>query len=190
MALTASKAEKETTRTLSRARNKRGFTLIELSVVIIVLALIAATVLPRLSTLESSREYRDFRLAVRRLGLEAREQAISRGLPTSVTFDESEQTLNIVIDSDGEETTLRTVEVVEGVEPARFAADNAETNASEWKLTFYPDGRSDGGGIDFESNGDLFTLYAEKSGSVHFADGEMPDLTSEQWPAGEYEHRI
>jgi hypothetical protein len=158
--------------------------------VIIVLALIATTVLPRLAAIESSREYRDFRLAVRRTGVEARELAISRGIPTSVTFDDSEQTLNIVAEAEGEETTLRSVRVVEGVTAARFAAGDAETNASEWRLTFYPDGRSDGGGIDFESNGDLFTLYAEKSGAVHFADGEMPDLTSEQWPAGEYEHRI
>lgn len=158
---------------------------------IVILVLIAATVYVRLAAVESSRAYRDFRLAVRRLGTEAREEAIRRKQIASVGYDESSTQLTLVLEGeDQEETVLRSTDVAEGVEATRFTAGEAESNAAEWRLRFYPDGRSDGGGIEFDSGGQVFCLYAEKSGTVHFDDGNLPDLQEERWPAGEYERRL
>jgi prepilin-type N-terminal cleavage/methylation domain-containing protein len=173
-----------------RARIKRGFTLIELSVVIVILVLMSATVYLRLVSTESSRAYRDFRLAVRRLGIEAHEEAISRKQIASVAYDESGPALTLMVEGDDQaEAEIRRVELAPGVEATRFSAGDSDSTGAEWRLRFYPDGRSDGGGIELDSSGQTFAMYAEKSGAVHFADGSLPELRDERWPAGEYERR-
>ena len=67
---------------------RRGFTLIELSVLITVLALTAALILPNLPNMKTAREERDFRFALRRLAVQARESAILGKEPVDLRVDE------------------------------------------------------------------------------------------------------
>lgn len=168
----------------------RAFTLIELMLIIVCLVLIVAVVAPRMESLKESGEYRAFRIGVRRLASEARELAISRGEPVSVSLNESEGTIQIQSDSaDAQQASLRSLQIAPGVQATRCVAGDVEANPAEWRLQFYPDGRSDGGGVQFEAENDTFYLMADERGVVRFDDGQLPNMAAQRWQAGEYERR-
>ncbi|MFY9233858.1 MAG: hypothetical protein WAO58_05280 [Fimbriimonadaceae bacterium] len=179
------------TRTSWRATlNRRGFTLVELTMIVGVLAIMAIIVVPRIQAMEDGAEYRHFRLGVRRIANEAKTLAVSRGEPVSVAYDETEGALSLIVESQDQSiVNLQSLPLGTGVEAVEFVAENAQSTPSEWRLRFYPDGRSDGGGILFQSANQTFFLAADTSGRVRFDDGILPDLSSERWSAGDYEQR-
>ena len=93
--LTEQKVVRETTKILSTAARKRGFTLVELSVVIVVLVLFATLILPNLCKQKSVLADRDFYPGVQRIVSYAREQAIGQNITTVVTFDEASNSFTV-----------------------------------------------------------------------------------------------
>ena len=176
--------------------SRRGFTLIESIVVITILALIAAVISPSMAGALKSRQYQAFVDGLKRLPLEARESAISKGRTCSIRYEESSRSLTLVVDalpdqSDSQEQTLKTVALADKVDAPRLFLDGNDSNSGEWVLKFYADGTSDSGGIEFRENSQAYGILVEgKSGSARFIDGELPEVTNDRWEAGELEQRI
>lgn len=185
------RAERATTRTSWRGTlSRRGFTLIELTLIVGVLAIMSVMVVPRVRSIQEGSAFRHFRIDARRIAQEARALAVSRGELVSVAFDESRSSLNAIVEtSDEQPTVLSSVDLAPGVEAVEFVQEEAQSTPSEWRIRFYPDGRSDGGGVLFQSGEASFHLAVLENGTIRFDEGDLPDLSAEQWSAGEYEQR-
>jgi prepilin-type N-terminal cleavage/methylation domain-containing protein len=163
-----------------------GYTLVEMLVVVTILALVASGVIPSLLSMRTSSQRRSTISAVRRMAATARERAIERGATTQIVYDESTKKLNIEdLDDQGTATTAVTIPLLAGVEPQKFELQAKESNASDFKLTFTPDGRSVGGGIEFQD----FSILVDTNGAERYQTGALPDPTDRQWQAGDLEQR-
>lgn len=174
-----------------RALNRRGFTLIELSVVVLVIVLITAIIVPRLSSFQRGVDAKLNMAAVQRLASRARESAMSSGRPVSLAFESTDSRFELRSENaDGDSLVSGEVQLHEDFQAQRFFAGNTEPAASDWTVTFYPDGTSDGGGVEVDEGGIQRTLViGAKSGLSKWQDGGMPASESEKWQAGEFERR-
>jgi len=175
----------------SMNREKRAYTLIELSVVIAVLALLAAAVTPLLSSFTQSQRYHSFISQLATIGAQTREEAIALAKPVDLEFDGSANQFKIhTLDENGSDKFLNTVQLPGGYSAQRFQLSGKESDAGEWKLTFYPDGSSDGGGVQVTQGADTITLYSDPTtGRTVLNHDPLPDPTTLSWTAGDYIHR-
>ena len=174
------------------AKKVRAFTLIEMTVVITLLALLAAVIMPNLMNERRSREARQFFSKARNLMLETRSKSIGDQQTRTIRLDESAGQL-LVERTDvetGESLQERTLDLPEGVTGSSFRMESEDSNAAEWSVSFYADGKSNGGGIAFDTNGRIISLSISTRGAVTRIDGELPDTTEDVWDAGGYEQRI
>jgi type II secretory pathway pseudopilin PulG len=163
-----------------------------MTVVITVLAVLAAAIMPNLLSERQSREARQFFSKARNLMLEARTRAIADTQTRTIRLDETAGTL-IVERTDaetGEASQDRSLALPTGVTGNSYRIGNIDSNGSEWQMRFYADGKSDGGGISFDSNGRIKSLVIDRRGAVRQVDGELPAVEEESWDAGGYEQRI
>jgi prepilin-type N-terminal cleavage/methylation domain-containing protein len=187
-------AARATTQTLAKNFNRlnKGFTLIEMTVVITILVVFAAVIMPNLSSEQKSRTARQFFPKARNLMLEARSRSIGDGVTRSVRIDESGGRLVVErTDADtGDPVEDRSLALPEGVTSSAFRVEKEESNSSEWAVRFFADGKALGGGITFESNGRAISLIVDATGSITQIDGSLPDTSDETWDAGGYEQRV
>jgi prepilin-type N-terminal cleavage/methylation domain-containing protein len=169
-------------------RNKaRGYTLIEMIVVVTILALVAAMVMPSLASMKATSDRRDMMSGIRRIAADARERAIRSSITTQIVYDEGAKELQIQeAQSDGTTTTLVRQPMTSGVEPQRFQLAGRDSTPTDFKLTFSSDGHSNGGGLEFKD----FSIYVDQNGGYQFIDGPLPDPTQQNWGAGDLEQRM
>lgn len=182
--------EKETPLTSTRSINKKaGFTLVELGVVILVLAMLAALVAPRLVAFQRTQEYRTFVSQTRAIFSEAREAAIERKAACVLTIDgRSIQLAPLSEDSDAQ--AIRTVSMPDGVEVSTVRLNGSQSNETEWRVAFYPDGSATKAGIEFDSDGRIFAMQVDDvTGRTELIDDTLPEETQTRWEAGEREQR-
>jgi prepilin-type N-terminal cleavage/methylation domain-containing protein len=174
-----------------KRRAERGYTLIELSVVIAVLALLAAGVVPMLTSIGRSQTYYSFLNKLGTIGAQAREQAIALAKPVDLEFDSSNNQFKIhTLDDNGGDTSLQTLQLPDGFAADRFQLSGRESDAGEWKLNFYPDGSSDGGGVQVTQGNNTITLYSDsQTGRTTLTHEPLPDPSTLTWTAGDYIHR-
>lgn len=174
------------------ARISRGFTLIELMVVIAGLTLIASIAMPNLWRARESIAVANFLSDLRSFGTECRDRAITGGQTLALTYDESGQILRLHTDSGEEQdgTNVASLSVPPLVSFQGFRVGTDDSTSSEWAVRFYPDGRSDGGGFEALDNGRVHAWVVQTNGSVVLQDGSYPDQSQQNWAAGEYERRL
>lgn len=174
-------------------KTSRAFTLIELSVLVLLIALVAAAVAPNLAALKRSRVEREFPIALRRFAVEARERAISSGTPLALTFGDQLQVLSLVqVSTDGTgNQPLKQLSLTSELQTGRLELAGSESNSADWILRFFPDGTSDGGGVEFTRGNQTFCLVVDAAtGASRLLDGQLPDTLGQRWQAGEIEHRL
>lgn len=176
-----------------RRQSKRlGFTLIEVSVVVLILAMFAALVVPRLVAMQKSQDYRTFVSATRSAFGYAREMAIESKTEYRLKVNESQRQVELVrgVDQGSEQQADRTVSMPEGVTVSKVRLDGTDTSTDTWEVIFYPDGTSSRAGVEFSSDGRQIALQVDDvTGRAKFIDGELPDETDTKWQAGEREQR-
>lgn len=161
--------------------------------VILLLVLLAAAVLPNLNAMREGRIERAFPGDVRRLAMDARERAISDGRTYALTFGDQLQRLQLVEPSleGGAGTTLSEVHLTSTAQTGRLELEGREANSADWVLNFYPDGSSDGGGVEFTRGNSVFALHVQAvNGTIRIIDGRLPDTTAQRWQAGDIERRL
>jgi type II secretory pathway pseudopilin PulG len=172
-------------------RANRAFTYAEMLVVLTVILLISSVLMPRFDTMKRSRELRFFKIEMRNLASEARTRAIQSGDTVALGFDKTEKTLfSLQEGSNGQEQRVGTLAVPDWISATQFSADQRESQDDGWRVPFFPDGSSAGGGIEFEADGDTFSFAVHRgNGRPRVTVGELPDLSLDEWKAGGYEPR-
>jgi prepilin-type N-terminal cleavage/methylation domain-containing protein len=187
MARTSLKAKK-------KIRNKRGFTLIELTIVIALIVMFAIAVAPNVLAQRRSVAVRSFFLGIRRIVSEAREAAVTQKATVYLTYDEGSNRLVVSRASTQEDSEQRqefaSLDVPDEIEPSDFRVAQADANAADWSVAFYADGTSDGGSLQLDSGEDGRSLTITSAGYALVANGETPDPATEKWEAGSYEQRL
>jgi len=180
------------TSTTARPRrlNSRAFTLIELSVVIIIIMVTAALVAPNIDSMKAGIEARNFLASLPQIATQAREDAISRSATTKLTYDDSQRAIIESQEKDGEDdTTLHSYSLPKGMEINDFQLNGQSSNAGDWELRFYSDGQSDSGGIEADDRRRPWSLSIDKYGIAKLQEGTLPSESQTRWSAGDYEHR-
>ena len=173
-------------------RRKSGFTLVEIIVVVTFLVLIAGMLGPNLAAFQDGQRIKSYLLNVRSLAMDGRETAFRTGSRTVMRYEDGEGFILEAVQSDAtsERTQVRTVRSDRTPAPDRFIAGGSERGSGDWELSFYPDGRSDGGGVHFDLGGEGTSLVVNpRTGRSTIEAGAIPDFADDEWSAGDYERR-
>lgn len=177
-------------------RSRAGTTLIELTVVLAVLLLIAAAVGPRVVAIQQSQNLKQLEAKVARLPAEAQNQAITLQTPIRLRISSNSIVLEkVTLDSYGGITADTQSEQIKQVDLGdSITVDNAEMNGQNappdsWTWIVYPDGSSDTGALEFEVDKSHYALVINERARSQWIQGDMPDQTQDQWPAGTYVQR-
>jgi Tfp pilus assembly protein FimT len=176
---------------ISLTVTRRGFTYIELSVVMLMMMLLAALVTPRFASFVRARELTGFRDGLTWMVGQARETAIGGGQSVDLQYDEGNNQMQIVATNSGSDDTapLRVLKAPDGVTATRFQSDAGTNNSTAWSVRFYPDGTASAAGIEFTVGRETYSLVVGAYAGAETVDGDMPDLTTNDWEAGDYVHR-
>ena len=167
---------------------RRGFTLIELSTVIVILALFAAAMVPTMSVMIETSKRRSYRINVLTLVKRAKVESVTRGQTMSLSCDDG--TFQLGFEEDGAVTPLASVAATQGIEASHFYESGEEVGSGEWTLSFFPDGTSEGGAFQFDEANDSKTVrISKKDSKVAVSDGAIDPTndTDTEWDAGGYE---
>lgn len=169
---------------------RRGFTLIEITTVILILSMIAAIVLPSIAATMKSQRMRSYLNDLERLTIEASGIARQSGEIVSLVSD-GEGRFQIQREVDGEEPVpVSQVTPVPGVQVVNHRLASNDMGNEEWSIRFYSDGTADAGGVQIEEPAETWALVIDpKSGRGRIQRGELPDMATDQWEAGDYVQR-
>lgn len=180
-------------------RLQAGFTFIEAGAVIVIIALLAAIMVPRLVAAQNSQSAGATRVGISSLAQQARQIAVSRQIPVTLTVREGTGLglVQTVLDSatnPGEtlesEVDLGSVAFDSSTSLTRFRIQQSDVMQDEWRVTFYPDGSSDRAALEFQQNGRAWTLTVDPyTGNARMSEGPMGEPVDDWWPAGEIERR-
>lgn len=172
----------------------------ELSAVIVLLAVLAAVIVPRLPAIRASQDAINFRNQLLNLSEFARESAIENQRTATLRFDENN---NFVYElaEDEDETSLsdqqleeqlaqQSIPIPENVDFIIYQTANTEVNQEDWQCAFYANGSADRASLEFEQNGRPyhFVISAEQGLSRVF-EGRLVEVEPDTWPAGDIEVR-
>lgn len=177
---------------------RRGFTLVEISIVIVVIALMASLIVPRMMPLIQSQQSESFRLDAFNLVREAREQAVGQSRAITVRVDG--ETLRAELDDQSEINpdgaqeeggqALDTETAPDGTQVDQLWQDGEAVDASSFRLVFYPTGDATPAVLQFNQNGKLWHIVVQGgSGRVTLVEGEYIQGEETRWPAGNLEVR-
>jgi len=166
---------------------RRGFTFVELSVVIIVMAMFAALTVPNIASTIESGKRRGFRQAVLSLIREARAEAVSRKQPVAMSY--TDDGFELTVTTNDQDEVIKSIDKVDGVDASHFTTNGDETADTSWRCSFYPDGTCDGGSFEFDEASDSQTVtIAKRDGHILLNDGQYDESTNpdQEWDAGGY----
>jgi type II secretory pathway pseudopilin PulG len=165
---------------------QRGHTYIEMIAVIGITLVLAMLIVPNLVGQRDSRSVWDFRTRLIDLAKEARSTAIESGDTVALYYQENPKAVREVAElNDGTQHEIRDLELPEAISTTKFDADTNEASNGQWRLPFFADGGTAGGGIEFAEGGRTFSFSIARSDrSPTVKDGPLPDLSLDQWPAG------
>jgi len=190
---------------------RKGFTLIEVSVVIVIVALMAAIAFPRLQQMAASQRAANSIDEVERLLRQGREEAVRRQAFTRVIVQGSSLILSAPdqlppedqeeliedengdpIDPEGElGQIIGRASLAEGGALAAFQLNGEESEEAEWSASFYADGTASASGLEIDLLGRRISFVVDStSGAVSRIEGPMPVQESPKWEAGQIEQRL
>ncbi len=181
---------------LRQTKRRRGFTLIEMTVVITILAVMAASIMPNLVAIQQSRELRELEWTLQRLPAQARDEARLRNARVILRIDGDDIVLSQVRTAvDGTDDTAEMEEIKRVPLGKNLRIDavrkGAETiSSSEWEWNAYPDGSSDDANLDVLEGDTAKSLVLPASGEARWQTGEEnAEGGDDTWQAGEVEVR-
>jgi len=166
----------------------RGFTLIEMTVVIAILLLMAAYIVPNAVAFLKSRTTQDLEASVARLPAEARNEAVGKQVPVHLRLDGT-QIMMEDAPVDGQTTAVKHVDLGSNLTVEVMQLNGQTSDTGSWVWTAYPDGTTDKGGIQFGDGSTSKSLVFGANGGTRWVDGVLPDQSLDQWPAGSLQTR-
>lgn len=112
-------------------------------------------------------------------------------LPRSFTLDGDGQPRSTsssvtpsATDPDGAATALP-----DGASLGTIVLNDKSSSTSDFKLHFFPDGRSEGGGFEMQEGSATRSIGIDRSGIATQIDGSLPPIADSTWEAGTYAQR-
>lgn len=167
---------------------RRGFTFIEMMIVIFVLSLTAAIVMPRMVTMRESARERAFEDHLSALVARARREAQSRNQTVRLQVKESRFEASVRVAGTDDEV-LASETMPDGVSARTLTSRGTEAPTGDWYLTLYPDGRTHRAEIELSESGRSRTMRVYADGRVTWREGATGEEGEESWEAGELEQR-
>jgi prepilin-type N-terminal cleavage/methylation domain-containing protein len=174
-----------------RRSARRGFTLIEVTVVVLVLAILVTGAFLRLNAAREGQQHRAFLQALRRIVVQSREAAIREGQPVRLEYSEGSGFESSWDGETGDRQSVARVQVPDDLTVTRFVAGGNEMSSGDWALMFHPDGTTDGGGVQITREQAVWSLQVDRlTGATRLERETLPDPSEARWQAGDYEQRL
>jgi prepilin-type N-terminal cleavage/methylation domain-containing protein len=184
-------------------RRSQGFTLIEMSVVVLVIAILAMLVIPRLIVSKNEDDYRKSFQNIESLANASRDLAITSGRTYVLSFDSEEQTLTASpedVESAGSTTAQpnddeeaagesRTAKLGKDWSVSETTNQNDQSSESQLSIRFFSDGTAESRDAKFMANDVEVHLTVDTSGNITVRRGQAETTTQTEWEAGELEQR-
>jgi len=174
-----------------RANKKSGFTLMEMSVVILIIALFATMVVPAMARWLEGNEYRAFPGRLLRLVGQTKQSAIDNKQTRSVGYDATTGEFRMYwtdpdssVEQEGQRLSLPA-----GLDMGRMVYLGNDTSADNWQMTFYADGTAAESGVELRNQDQYLSVAVDKLGQIKETKDALPDPTTVRWSAGENETR-
>lgn len=170
---------------------RRSFTLIEATVVITILALLAALVIPNVSAMKRSRDAQSLKASVLRLPAEAQNEARKSKLAVTLRAEGSDTLVMERAGEEGEEPTeVKRLTLSQDLQLDSAQSEGQSVALGSWEWTVYPDGSAKPGLLELVEGSRVLDLRLP-------GEGELPRWTAattsqtddERWSAGELEQR-
>ena len=182
---------------------RRAFTLIELMTVCMILVVVAGLVLPNVVAIKRGRDRDEVYASVLRLVQRARESAIQSGTTYHLTAtggntlvlqrdkapQEGDDPRQAQVGQQAETEDVDQVALSSDVSLGDLRVGEKDSNASDFTLHFYPDGRSEGGGLELLYSGAKRNLVVTTRGLASLSDGALPTASEPDWEAGDLVQR-
>lgn len=167
-------------------RSRRGTTLIEMNLVIILLLIFAVMIVPRFAAIRQSRSVRDTEAAIARLPLEARNEARRSQVPVTMQVQDGALVLTRTpVGGDAQE--FKRVNLGDGFRVEQANLNTQPSDTSSWQWVVYPDGSSDSGGLQFTEGSSTRSLVLSSDGKIQWTQDVLPDSSQDKWQAGDLE---
>lgn len=154
--------------------------------VITVLVLAALIIAPSLPSMVKSQQKRDYFDALERLAITAANEAKRSGTVVRIVSDQSgafsiergETTAS------GQSSRTRVVSPVAGLSIVSLDGTDGTQDLNGWSLSFYRDGTSSGGSVQFSEGSAIWTFHVDKKGRPSIVAGDVEEIPDE-WEAGD-----
>lgn len=163
-----------------------------MSVIVFIVAMMAALVWPNLVTQRESRQERMFLERLQDVASRARETAIERETAILLRLDQTAGAFILAEaeNADGRDPAeIAQIPLIEGIDVQNAELDGRSVGAADWELQFFPDGTAEPGAVQMSNGVANFSLVIDRTGSSRLMQGDIPDRSADTWDAGDYEHR-
>jgi len=189
---------------VNRLRLRRaagGYTLIEACAVIVVVAVLAASVIPNLVALKRTRDIRKVEASVQRLPLQARVEARLGRVPVVMRVEGDELVLErrppapragadgSAAAAEAEAEVFKRVPLGEDIRIDAIQQGVETVDVASWEWTVYPDGSCNAVNLEFVEGDARKSLVVPSEGDARWVTGEEIEPAEERWAAGEIEQR-
>jgi len=156
----------------------------EMTVITVILILIAAAIVPSYVSVEKSEQLKADEGTIARLASKTKNDAVANQNPVRLRFDGS-SVIEEEVEQDGEINQLSEVNLGSTVQIDQAEKDYNTADPTSWDWTAYPDGTSDPGGIQVTIDSEVRSLIIPATGDAAWTTGPLPDVTEDQWTAGQ-----
>lgn len=177
-------------------KRNRGFTLVEISLVVIVIALISTIAIPRMLSMRVGHEFAIYRVGLVSMAQKAKRSAMQQQVPFVLQFNGDNLTIQelnpteIQLEEQAGAAQSGSLTNIAGTEFTAFQVNGETVTQTDWQVTFYPDGTADKAGLEFDQKGRIWHFKINPlQGRATVEEGQLIDEQEDSWEAGTIEQR-
>ena len=167
---------------------RRGFTFVEMTVVIVLIAIFATLILPRAFVAQDSVKAQALLIDMRRTVDDASNRAASNGQPVVVRISTTEMTLSTT-DEEGNETVFKRTPLGNGTSATVTQVNGTSVGTDDWLMKVFPDGQCSSAELEVHTRTGDLTLKRDIDGKPTWRTGTLADQPLNRWEAGTIEQR-
>jgi type II secretory pathway pseudopilin PulG len=170
---------------------RRSFTLIEATVVITILALLAALVIPNVVAMKRSRDVQSLKASILRLPAEAINEASKSKRAVTLRAEGSDTLVMERVGAEGEDPSeVKRLALSQELQLDSALSEGQSVDLGSWEWTVYPDGSAKPGRLELLEGSRVLSLRLPSEGELpRWIRATGTETSEERWSAGELEQR-